>query len=145
MTGILTINADTKAVLLADALMFLCALLLGVWKYSQIASSEDHTSHVYTDIAHRTALFYSFALLVLATFVELSGFSLLVNLLAAGAMTFYFFASVAIYAIHGWREDTDNQFRDPVRGTHAYMISLILAEIGGWLVLVAGFLDKQIF
>jgi hypothetical protein len=30
-------------------------------------------------------------------------------------------------------------------GTHAYMVTLILAEIGGWLVLVVGFLDKQIF
>ena len=138
-------NADTKAVLTANALMFLCALLLGVLKYRQIATSEEHTSHVYVDIAHRTALLYSFALLLVATFVELSGFSELVNLLAAGAMTFYFFASVATYAIHGWREDTENQFRDAIPGTHAYMITLILAEIGGWLVLVAGFLDKQIF
>jgi hypothetical protein len=145
MTGTLTISADTKAVLLADAVMFLCALLLGVWKYRQNPTTEDHTSHVYVDIAHRAALLYSFALLLVATFVELSGFSELVNLLAAGAMTFYFFASVATYAIHGWREDTDNQFRDSIPGTHAYMLTLILAEIGGWLVLVAGFLDKQIF
>jgi hypothetical protein len=145
MIATMHISADTKAVLTADAVMFLCALLLGVWKYRQIASSEDHTSHVYTDIAHRTALFYSFALLLLATFVQLSGFSPLVNLLAAGAMAFYFFASVTIYAGHGWRKDTDNQFRNAVRGTHAYMGTLILAEIGGWLVLVAGFLDKQVF
>ncbi len=139
------IGADTKAVLLADAVMFLVALLLGVWKYHQIAGSEDHTSHIYVDIAHRAALLYSFALLLIATFVQLSGFSELVNLLAAGAMTFYFFAAVVGYVIHGWRRDTDNQFRDPVPGTNALMISLIIAEIGGWLVLVAGFLDKQIF
>jgi hypothetical protein len=145
MTGASNIGADTKAVLLAGAVMFLCALLLGVWKYSRIATSEDHVAHPYVDIAHRAALLYSFALLLIATFVELSGFSSLVNLLAAGAMTFYFFASVATYAIHGWREDTDNQFRDSIPGTHAYMVTLILAEIGGWLVLVAGFLDKQIF
>ena len=137
-------SADTKAVLTADAVMFLWALLLGVWKYRQIATSEEHTSHIYVDIAHRAALLYSFALLLVATFVQLSGFSELVNLLAAGAMTLYFFASVATYAIHGWREDTDNQFRDSIPGTHAYMVTLILAEIGGWLVLVAGFLDKQI-
>ena len=144
MNGTLSIAGDTKAVLTADALMFFFALLLGVWKYSQIATSEDHTSHVYTDIAHRTALFYSFALLLIATFVELSGFSSLVNLLAAGAMALYFFASVAIYASHGWRKDTDNQFRDPVRGLRAFMLTLIVAEIGGWLVLSAGFLDKQV-
>ncbi len=139
------ISVDTKAVLLADAVMFLLALLLGVWKYSQIASAEDHKAHIYVDIAHRAALLYSFALLLIATFVQLSGFSELVNLLAAGAMTFYFFGAVVGYAIHGWRRDTDNQFRDPVPGTNALMITLIIAEIGGWLVLSAGFLDKQIF
>lgn len=138
-------SADTKAVLTADAAMFLCALLLGVWKYRQIATSEDHAAHVYVDVAHRAALLYSFALLLIATFVQLGGFGELVNLLAAGAMTSYFFASVATYSVHGWRQDTDNQFRDPIRGTHAYMATLILAEIGGWLVLVAGFLDKQVF
>lgn len=135
----------TKAVLLAAAVMFLWALLLGVWKYHQITTSEDHHAHPYVDTAHRAALLYSFALLLVATFVQLSGWSTLVNLLAAGAMTFYFYAAVATYAVQGWRRETNNQFRDPVPGTHAFMIALIVAEIGGWLVLIAGFLDGQIF
>ncbi len=67
------------------------------------------------------------------------------NLVAAGAMVLYFYASVAGYAMHGWREDTDNQFRKPMRGLHGYMLTLIVAEIGGWLVLTGGFFDKQIF
>lgn len=139
------IGADTKAVLLAAAAMFLWALLLGVWKYRQMASSEEHVAHRYVDIAHRAALLYSFALLLIATFVQLSGWSELVNLLAAGAMTLHFYAAVATYTVQGWRDKTDNQFRDPVPGTHAFMASLIVAEIGGWLVLVAGFLDGQVF
>ncbi len=139
------IAADTKAALLAAALMFLWALLLGVWKYRQIATSESHLAHPYVDIAHRAALLYSFALLLVATFVQLSGWSELVNLLAAGAMALYFYAAVGTYTMQGWRGETDNQFRDPVRGTHAFMISLIVAEIGGWLVLIAGFLHGQVF
>ena len=135
---------DTKVVLLLAATMFLWALLLGVWKYRQIGESEDGLAHPYVDIAHRAALLYSFALLLVATFVELSGWSVLVNLLAAGAMAFYFFAAVAGYAVHGRRRDTDNQFREPVHGLDAFMVSLIVAEIGGWLVLVAGFVDAQI-
>jgi hypothetical protein len=145
VNGALQLGGDTKAILLADAVMFLMAQLLGVWKYRQIMTSESHTAHLYVDIAHRTALFYSFALLLIATFVELSGFSATVNILAAGAMTFYFYASVTNYTLLGWREDTDNQFRNPVRGLRAFMVTLIVAEIGGWLVLSAGFLDKQIF
>ena len=139
------LGGDTKAVLLASALMFLLALLLGVWKYRQMASAEDGLAHPYVDTAHRAALLYSFALLLVATFVELSGWGTAVNLVAAGAMAFYFFAAVAGYAVHGRRRDTDNQFRDPVAGTHAFMASLVVAEIAGWLVLVAGFLDGQVF
>jgi hypothetical protein len=138
------LGGDTKAVLLASALMFLWALLLGVWKYRQIAESEVAAAHPYVDIAHRAALLYSFALLLVATFVELSGWSMLVDLLAAGAMTFYFYAAVVGYVWHGWRRDTDNQFRDPMRGLHGFMVALMVAEIGGWLVLIAGFVDAQV-
>ena len=139
------LGCDTKAVLLLAAAMFLWALLLGVWKWRQMATADDGLAHPYVDTAHRAALLYSFALLLVATFVELSGWSSLVNLLAAGAMAFYFYAAVAGYAVHGWKRDTDNQFRDPVRGTNAFMVALIVAEIGGWLVLIAGFLDGQVW
>jgi hypothetical protein len=145
VSGALQLSGDTKAILLADAVMFLMAQLLGVWKYRQIMTSASHTAHPYVDIAHRTALFYSFALLLIATFVQLSGFPAAVNGVAAGGMTFYFYVSVTNYALHGFREDTDNQFRDPVRGLRAFMITLIVVEIGGWLVLSAGFLDGQVF
>jgi hypothetical protein len=141
----LALDGDTKAVLLAAGLMFLLALLLGVWKYRQITVSPEARAHPYVDIAHRTALLYSFALLLVAAFVELSGWGTAVNLVAAGAMAFYFFAAVVGYALHGWRRDTDNQFRDPLPGTHLFMVSLIVAEIGGWIVLIAGFLHGQVF
>lgn len=139
------LGADTKAVLLLAAAMFLWALLLGVWKFRQMDAAEDGLAHPYVDIAHRAALLYSFALLLVATFVQLSGWGTAVNLIAAGALAFYFFAAVAGYMVHGWRRDTDNQFRRPVRGMEVFMASLIVAEIGGWLVLVAGFLDAQVF
>lgn len=144
-SGGLVLAGDTKAVLLADALMFAVALSLGVLKYRQMLSSGEGVAHPYVDTAHRAALLYSFALLMIATFVQLSGFSELVNLLAAGAMTLYFFMSVFNYTLHGCRRDSDNLIRDRVAGLKPYMLTLITAEIGAWLVLVAGFLDKQIF
>lgn len=138
------LGGDAKAVLLLAAAMFLWALLLGVWKYRQMVSGPDGLAHPYVDTAHRAALLYSFALLLVAAFVELSGWSALVNLIAATAMAFYFFAAVAGYAIHGWRRDTTNQFHPPGPGLRPFMATLIAAEIGGWLVLVAGFVDAQI-
>lgn len=145
MSGDINLGPDTKAVLVAASLMFLWALLLGVLKYRQIVASESSRAHVYVDIAHRAALMYSFALLLIATFVQLGAWGVLVNLLAAGAMAVYFFAAVASYMVHGWRRDTDNVFREPVSGLTPFMIGLIVAEIGGWLVLTAGFLDAQVF
>jgi hypothetical protein len=139
------LGGDTKAVLLAAAVMFLWALLLGVVKYRQMLASEEAQAHPYTDIGHRAALLYSFALLLVATFVELSAWGTVVNLLAATAMSFFFFGSVAGYTYHGLRRDTENQFRDAGGAIHGYMVALIAAEILGWLVLVAGFLDGQVF
>jgi hypothetical protein len=138
------LGGDTKAVVLAAGLIFLWALLLGVWKYRQIAASPDAQAHPYVDIAHRAALLYSFATLLLAAFVELSGFATAVNLIAAFVPIFFFAGAITGYSIHGWRRDTDNQFRDPVPGTHAYMWALIIGEVGGMLVLLAGFIDGQL-
>lgn len=138
------IGGDTKAVILAAGLIFLWALLLGAWKYRQMAASEDGLAHPYVDIAHRAALLYSFATLLLAVFVELSGFSTAVNLIAAFVPIFFFVAAIVGYMIHGARRDTDNQFRDPVPGTHPFMWALMIGEIGGVAVLIAGFVDAQI-
>ncbi|MEX2253363.1 MAG: hypothetical protein WD649_04360 [Thermoleophilaceae bacterium] len=140
----MAIAADTKAVMAAAGLMFLLALSLGVWKYRQMATSENHLAHPYVDTAHRAALLYSFALLLVATFVELSGFGAAVNLIAAGLMAFFFFGAVVGYIFHALRAVTDNQFRDPVRGTHAFMVALLAGEIGAWLVLLVGFADGQL-
>jgi hypothetical protein len=138
------LGADTKAVLLAAGLFFILALSLGIWKYRQMATSRNHLAHPYVDTAHRAALLYSFATLLIAVFVELSGFGTAINLVAAGVMIFFFLGAVATYMFHGWRRDTENQFRDPVPGTHAFMVALIVGEIGAFSVLLAGFVDGQI-
>lgn len=143
----MTLGADTKAVLVGAGVMFLFALALGVWKYRQMATAENHLAHPYVDIAHRAALLYSFATLLVAAFVQFSGFSQLVDLVCAGVLYFFFFGAVVAYAYHGWRRDTDNQFRDPAPSlvaVHAYMAALIVGEIGAFAVLLAGFVEGQI-
>jgi hypothetical protein len=140
------LGGDTKAVLLAAGLIFLGALLLGVWKYRQMAASPDGLAHPYVDVAHRAALLYSFATLLIATFVELSGWSTAVNLVAAFAVIAFFVGAVSAYVSHGMRRDTENQFRegeDPP-GLHPFMWALIVVEIAGFSVLLAGFVSEQI-
>jgi hypothetical protein len=139
-----TLDGDTKVVLLVAGLIFLWALVLGVWKYRQMWFSGDHRAHPYVDVAHRAALLYSFATTLMALFVELSAWTAPVNLLAAGVVIVFFVLAIATYAYHGWRRDTDNQLRDPARGTAALMAALIVGEIGGFTVLLAGFVDAQL-
>ncbi|WP_301150032.1 hypothetical protein [Mycobacterium simiae] len=135
-----SLGLDSKVTLLAAGLIFLLALLLGVWKYRQIMTSQEHRAHPYVDIAHRSALLYSFATLLLAVFVELSAWPTSVNLVAALVVVFFFVGAIAAYIEHGARRDTVNQFENPARGTAVAMVLLIVGEIGGFAVVFAGFI-----
>ena len=113
----MTIGLDTKILLLIAGLLLLGGLVLGVWKYRQMSASPTALAHPYVDIAHRAALMYSFATLVLAALAEFSAFPTAVNLLAGSIVTLFFVAAIATYVVHGFLGDTDNQFEHPVRGT----------------------------
>lgn len=138
------LGIDTRLTLLAAGLIFLLALVLGVWKYRQMAVSENHLAHPYVDIAHRAALLYSFATLLIAVFVELSGWPTWVNLTAAMVVVLFFVIAIVTYIGHGMKRDTTNQFEHPTGSLHAGMLALIVAEIGGFTVLLAGFVDAQL-
>jgi hypothetical protein len=138
------LGVDTKITLLAAGLIFLLALVLGVWKYRQIMVAPDHRAHPYVDIAHRAALLYSFATLLLAAFVELSAWPAWVNLTAAMIVVFFFVAAIVGYISHGVRRDTVNQFESPDRALRVTMVLLIVGEIGGFGVLLAGFIAGQL-
>ena len=138
------LGIDTRITLLAAGLIFLLALVLGVWKYRQIMAAPDHRAHPYVDIAHRAALLYSFATLLLAAFVELSAWPSWVNLTAAAVVVVFFVGAIADYIIHGARRDTTNQFEHATRGSQVSMALLIVGETGGFGVLLAGFIAGQL-
>jgi hypothetical protein len=139
------LGSDTRAVLLAAGLIFLWALFLGVWKYHGMATSKKGLAHPYVDTAHRAALLYSFATLLIAVFVEFSGWSTAVNLVAAFATIGFFVIAIASYTVTGATKMTDNHFRDPMtKGITPYMWALIVTEIAGFSVLLAGFASAQI-
>lgn len=135
---------------LSSGVFFLIGLLTGSWKYFHIARSPKAVAPVYVDIAHRAALLYSFASLLLAVFAGLSVWSDTVNLIAAALPLFFFAFAIVGYVAHGILQDTDNQLLKPHRlGTAtlppalvaASMWLLMAAEIGGFAVLFAGALQ----
>lgn len=140
----MVLGTATAVTLFAAGLIFLLALVLGIWKYRQMVVNPDHLAHPYVDIAHRAALMYSFATLLVAVFVQLSAWPAWVNLTAAMVLVFFFVVAIAAYIQHGFRQDTTNQFEHPSGGLHAGMVALILGEVGGFLVLLSGFVVAQL-
>jgi hypothetical protein len=67
-----------------------------------------------------------------------------VNLTAAIVVVFFFVGAILSYVYHGARRDTVNQLENPNRGTGISMALLIAGEIGGFGVLLAGFVVKQL-
>lgn len=141
----MTLGIDTTLTLLAAGLIFLLSLCLGIWKYRQMDTSDNHLAHPYVDIAHRAALMYSFATLLIAVFVELSAWPTWINLTSAAVVVFFFLAAIFSYIAHGAMKDTDNQFESAGPPLHLGMFLLILGEVGGFAVLLAGFVKGQFF
>ncbi|MDH6196629.1 hypothetical protein M2272_003282 [Mycobacterium frederiksbergense] len=137
------LGVDTVVTLLAAGLIFELALVLGIWKYRQMVTSEQHFAHPYVDIAHRASLLYAFATLLTAVFVELSAWPTWLNLTAAMVLVFFFLAAIVSYIVHGALRDTTNQFEHPSAGMHVSMVLLIVGEVGGFGVLLVGFLVAQ--
>ena len=143
----------SKLTLTASGIFFLVGLLTGVWKYLSTIRSERHEAPRYVNVAHQASLLYSFAALVLLKFLEFSPFTETVNLLAAAFPLFFFALAIATYIAHAILRDTDNQFQEPYRlGRilippplfHLFVWLLIVGEVGGFLVLFAGFLSAQV-
>ncbi|MFE1593153.1 hypothetical protein [Nocardia sp. NPDC058705] len=138
----MALGIDTRITLLITGFIFLSALLLGVWKYHGIR--VDGAAHVYVDIAHRAALMYSFAGILLAVFTELSAWPTIVNLTADLVILAFFVGAIASYALHGLRRDTTNQFDGQIPAElRLSMYGLIAGEIGGFGVLFSGFVAGQ--
>ncbi|WP_446224453.1 hypothetical protein ACTWPB_04550 [Nocardia sp. IBHARD005] len=136
------LGIDTRITLLITGFIFLSALLLGVWKYHGIR--VNGAAHVYVDIAHRAALMYSFAGILLAVFTELSAWPSIVNLTADLVVLAFFVGAIASYVLHGLRRDTTNQFGGQIPAAlRLSMYGLIAGEIGGFAVLFSGFVAGQ--
>lgn len=135
--------------LLAAGVFFFTGLLTGLWKYLCIARSPTATAPVYVDIAHRTSLMYAFSAVLMREFVPYSPLGPTGTLWAAGLPLLFFGSAIVIYIVHGLLRDTDNQMRAPHKlGTmtlpglviHSFMWLLAAAEIGGFAILLYGFL-----
>ncbi|MFE9763932.1 hypothetical protein ACFYPC_05250 [Streptomyces sp. NPDC005808] len=138
------IRTEAAWVLFFAGLIFVWALVLGVWKWQQMTTSANGAAHPYVDIAHRSALLYSFATGLISAFVQLSGWPSAVNGSAAAAIILLFIVTITNYVRLGWQGETDNQMRNAPHSMRFMLAALIVGEIGGFIVLLAGFAEAQL-
>ena len=134
-----------KITMLASGIFLLTGLLTGILKYRKIMTSPDHQAPAYVNIAHRASLMYSFATLVMAKFLEYSPYSKTVQLWASGLPIFFFAVTIVTYIKLGISNETENQFSERNFTTTWGMYLLIAGEIGGFAVLLLGFVQSQFF
>ncbi len=130
--------------LIASATFFLAGLVLGVWKFRGMATSADGLAHPYIDTAHRAALMYAFATVMIAVFIQVSQLSAQLELFAVSLLVAYFAIAIMTYVVHGWKKDTDNQVRNMGAAANVFMWSLVAAEIGGFLIIFYGLVTALI-
>jgi hypothetical protein len=133
-------NSAVKLSVTAAGLYLLVGMVIGVVKYLTTMRSPEHRAPVYIDIAHRAAFFYSFAALVMAKLVEHNSFSVPILLAATILVLLFFTLTVAGYLTEGLKNQTDNIFRERNLVTTWFMYCLIVGEIGGYVVILTGFL-----
>lgn len=106
----------SKAVQLAivfSGVFLWIGMLTGVWKYWQIRRSALSRAHYYVDIAHRSSLLYAAATLILAVLSYYTVLNENIALLCVFANILFFSLSILVYIIHGYLQDTTNQFKRP--------------------------------
>ena len=132
------IDVVSSTLLLVSGAFLLVGMLAGVWKWRQMMTRPSSQAHVYVDTAHRAALMYSFATLVLAALAAASQWPIWLEGVAAGAIVLFFVTAVARYCQLGWTEASKNQFSERNFMTTIGMYLLVAGEIGGLVILIAG-------
>ena len=136
-----------KIAIIFSGIFLWIGMLTGVWKYWQIRQSPQSRAHYYVDIAHRSSLLYAPATLILAVLAYCSVLPSAVNLICVLINILFFSFSIAAYILHGFLQDTTNQFKQPHQLGKFHlpeslmtlaMLGLIVAELGGTGILVYG-------
>lgn len=137
-------NLPVKISLLASGVFLLVGMLVGIVKHQQMLRSAEHNAPAYVDIAHRAAFLYSFAMLVIAKLLEYSPYSESVQLVSMGVVLTFLAITIVGYFATGMANKTDNLFRHRDFRTTWYVYALTIGEIGGFSVILWGFISSQI-
>jgi len=133
----------SKLAILFSGLFLLIGMLTGVWKYASMMKSEKHKAPIYVDIAHRNALLFSFACLVIAKLMEFSPFSPAIQLTITVIPLFYFSLTTINQIKEGAAGRNETIFKERNFSTTWFTYGLIVGEVGSILLMIVGFVYAQ--
>ncbi len=134
---------SVKLPILFAGLFLLIGMITGVWKYAAIMKSENHKSSMYIDIAHRNALLFSFACIVIAKLMESSPFSPTIQLIITIIPLFYFSLTTINQIKEGFAGRTETIFKERNFSTTWFTYGLIIGEISAISLMIAGYVYSQ--
>lgn len=133
-----------KLAILFSGLFLLIGMLTGVWKYATIMKSENAKSSMYVDIAHRNALLFSFACVVIAKLMEFSPFSPTTQMVITAIPLFYFSLTTINQIKEGFAGRTETIFKERNFSTTWFTYGLIIGEIGAISLMIIGYIYTQL-
>lgn len=140
-----TLLLPSQIAIAAAAGQLILGMVLGIWKFLGMATSDEGVAHPYVDIAHRAALLYSTATVILIPLAQFNVWSETANTVAVCVVVALFVGNILNYAYHGWKKDTTNQVHPVTPLVIGGIVVIIVGEIGGVGYLLAGFLSTQFF
>ena len=133
-----------KLAILFSGLFLLIGMLTGVWKYTTMMKSEHAKSSMYVDIAHRNALLFSFACVVIAKLMEFSPFSMTIQIIITAIPLFYFSLTTINQIKEGFAGRTETIFKERNFSTTWFTYGLIVGEIGAISLMIIGYIYTQL-
>ena len=133
-----------KLAILFSGLFLLIGMLTGVWKYTTMMKSENAKSSMYIDIAHRNALLFSFACVVIAKLMEFSPFSMPLQIVITAIPLFYFSLTTINQIKEGAAGRTETIFKERNFSTTWFTYGLIVGEIGAISLMIIGYIYTQL-
>jgi hypothetical protein len=133
-----------KLSILFAGLFLLIGMITGVWKYATIMKSENAKSSMYVDIAHRNALLFSFACIVIAKLMEFSPFSPAMQMVITAIPLFYFSLTTINQIKEGFAGRTETIFKERNFSTTWFTYGLVIGEVGSISLMIIGFIYTQL-
>jgi hypothetical protein len=134
-----------KILISAAAYFLMQSYIFGIVKYRQMMNSDNAKANFYVNMSHNAPILYIAATLLLTVFAHYSVFSDIVNTCAATSIIGFYLSANLLNNFNALKGVNRTAIRGikaqgpkPVGVLNIYMGCLVVAQVGGSLILTSG-------